>query len=120
MMTTQWNTRPFGANPVADALEKNILQENVVILMQGKNTFGDRIYSYLKLTVENLLKMQEAIKGGLQFNPSDFGTVVAAGKGEPTNEVKAEVAQMYKVVDAAKPASAATVAAPTQKAWDEY
>ncbi len=118
-MTTQWNAKAIGAG--GSGFDPKLLNEAFVILMQGKNTFGDRIYSYLKLTVKEFLNMQEAIRSGNPFNPSDFGSVVAAGKGEPPTEVRAEIESLYRVMNGGTGAVAEPVAAPqNQKAWDEY
>lgn len=119
-MSSHWNSKTLSGNKAIDALQSGVLDEDVVILMQGKNTFGDRIYSYLKAKVKDVLRMQSAIKAGQPFNPSDFGTVVAAGKGEPTDEVKAEISSTYKVLDSRSAASAPPPPPTEQKAWDEY
>lgn len=124
-MTTQWNTRALGKGPGGngaggDFFNPAVLEEAVVILMQGKNTFGDSIYSYLKITNKDLMRMKTVIQGGQPFNPSDFGTIVAAGKGEPTDEVRAEISSMYKMMDMAQKPAAAANAPVTQKAWDDY
>lgn len=117
-MTSQWNSKAFGKN--VDKLQSGLLDETGVILMQGKNPFGDRIYAYLKLSVKDFMRMQEAVKKGEPFNPSDFGSVVAAGKGDPTDEVKAEIASMYRILDSGGGSTAAAAPPPTEKAWDEY
>lgn len=120
-MTTQWNTRGVNSANTASGLVSPVLNDELVILMQGKNTFGDRIYSYLKLTVDGLKRMQSAAISGTPFNPSDFGTVVAAGLGEPTQEVKAEVESQYKVLSSGRTQPAEPVTAPAQqKGWDEF
>ncbi len=117
-MTSLWNSKALGKN--LDALQSGVMNDDVVILMQGKNPFGDRIYSYLKLTVKDLMRLQSTIQSGAGFNPSDFGTVVSAGKGDPSNEVKAEVAAMYKVLDPVKPLTDSAAPPPEKKAWDEF
>jgi hypothetical protein len=117
-MTTQWNTRAFNAKD-GDKFADILKDEHVVLLMQGKNMFGDRIYSYLKVALPDIRRLQETIRAGQNFNPSDFGTVVAAGKGDPTDEVKAEIAASYKLLD--NPRQFAAPPAPKEeKPWDEY
>lgn len=121
-MTTKWSNNTIGnANPAALLADK-LAHEYVVLLMYGKNSFGDKIYSYLKIMLPDLQRLKAAVQAGKGFNPSDYGTVIAAGKGEPTDEVKREVASTYQVLDNSKPAAAATPAAipDTKKAWDEY
>lgn len=120
MNTTQWNTKPLTSDGKI-IVDERLGAETVVILMRGKNPFGDRIYSYLKVTLSDLKRMQAAIAQSLPFNPSDFGSVVAAGKGEPTEEVQLEIESMYRVIDGSSSASQPQAAAATQKkAWDEY
>lgn len=115
---SQWNNKSLGKN--LELLQNGGMDDPVVILMQGKNPFGDRIYAYLKLTLKELMKLKSAMDSGQTFNPSDYGSVVAAGKGEPTEEVKAEITSLYKLLDL-KPAYSGPASAPPQpKAWDEY
>lgn len=102
-------------------IDPSLGEDTLVLLMRGKNTFGDKIYSYVKLTLQDLQRMQAAIKQGQPFNPSDFGTVVAAGQGEPTAEVKQEINSLYKVLDPSRGTSPeASAPLPKQKSWDEY
>lgn|GEM_PF-3306754 len=95
-----------------------------VLLLYGKNSFGDKIYSYLEITIPNLRRLKAATMSGEAFTPSDFGTVIAAGRGEPTEEVKAEIAATHQVLDGrtapAKPAASAAPIPAAKKAWDEY
>lgn len=116
---TQWNTRPIGGG--LEGFDPKTLDEVVVILMRGKNPFGDQIYSYVKLTVKDLMNMQATARAGKQFNPSDYGTVVAAGKGEPTPEIRAEVESTYKVLSSGRaPQAEPATPAAEHKSWDEF
>ncbi len=121
-MNTQWHSKALSSSK--DTLSDQDgapLDEHVVILMQGKNTFGDRVYSYLKITLGDLKRMQSAVLSRQTFNPSDFGTIIAAGKGEPTDEVKAEINAMYKTIEPSqltKPTP--DTPPPEEKAWDEF
>ena len=100
---------------------KNLAEEFVVLLLYGKNSFGDKIYSYLKITLPNLQNLKSAIRAGQGFNPSDFGEVIAAGKGEPSPEIRAEIAAQYQVLDSQPPSQPAPPEIPTEKKkWDEY
>lgn len=125
-MSTKWSTQVVGGNAKPDfgALLKD---QYTVILLQGKNVFGDMIYCYVKITFPDLEKLQATLKTDNSFNPSDYGTVVAAGMGEPSPEVRSEVAITYPIMGGMSPTAApgaAAVAAsniPTEKkAWDEY
>src|SRR5690606_13614576 len=117
---SQWSTKALGKNGPAPDVATPPEDPFVVVLMQGKNTFGDRIYSYLKTTMPDLSRMHAAILAGAPFNPSDFGSVVAAGKGDPPEDVKAEISSMYRVLDSSRNAAAPATPPPEQKAWDEY
>ena len=108
------STQEPAANPLTNGF--------VVLLLYGKNSFGDKIFSFVKINLPNLPKLKSAILAGKGFTPSDFGEVVAAGKGDPSPELRAEVAAQYPVMDGQKavtPPPAAII--PTEKkAWDEY
>lgn len=119
-MTTQWSTRGLDSAQPGTGIDKSILEESVVILMQGKNTFGDRIYSYLKVTLNDLKRMQFNASEGNPFNPSDYGTVIAAGQGEPTAEIKQEIESNYKVLSAGRQQAAPPAPPPEAKGWDEF
>jgi hypothetical protein len=120
-MMTKWTSKNLTPGENAGG-GKNLAEEFVVLLLYGKNSFGDKIYSYLKITLPNLQNLKSAIRAGQGFNPSDFGEVIAAGKGEPSREIRAEIAAQYQVLDTQQPASPpATPEIPTQKKeWDEY
>lgn len=118
-MATKWSTEILGkGNPEFAALLKN---ETTVILLRGKNVFGDFIFCYLKISYGDMEKLQEAIETNQTFNISDFGSVLAAGKGEPSNEVKAELAKSYPILETPKPISSKPAEEPAEKkAWDDY
>lgn len=114
---TEWTKTDANGNPDFSSLFE---EKGVVVLLRGKNNFGDRIYSYVKIALTNLEQLQHSIRNGLPFNASDFGEVVAAGTGEPTDQVKAEIAAQYPMLDQ-KPAAPAAPSEPLpKKAWDEY
>lgn len=92
-MFGKWITKPSnGASKLPAELE-DLGEELSVILVQGKNAFGDEIYCYLKLPLKNIKPVQDALAGNQGFTPSKFGTVLAAGRGQPTEAVKAEIGQ---------------------------
>ena len=98
-MTGNWTTKAFSQNSTPVELDDTVLDEKVVILLQGDNSFGDEVYSYLQLTIRQLQKMRQHLVDGSRFMPSDFGTVLAAGKGEPSPELRSEMAVTYGMVD---------------------
>lgn len=83
-------------------IEPPVQEEEAVILMSGKNMFGDTIYSYVKLTLQGFNNMCDALVAGQDIKPSDYGEVVAAGRGEPSAELRSEMAVKYKLIDIPK------------------
>lgn len=114
-MSTDWKTRSFSANSTAVEVDPLLLDEEIVILLQGTNVFGDIIFSYIKMTLRNLQALRDSLKRGDKFMPADFGTVLAAGKGEPSRELKSEMAVTYQMVDVPMVRSAKANAAPKKK-----
>jgi hypothetical protein len=122
-MSTKWNSQVLGKGGVDfGALLKD---EFSVVLLQGKNTFGDMIYCYVKVILPNMEKLQKALQSSASFNPSDFGEVIAAGKGAPPDSVRAEISSTYPMLEKArmmhdavnKPAAVSTV---EKKDWDQF
>jgi hypothetical protein len=95
-MTGKWTTKAYSSGSTAVTADAT---GELVILLQGKNSFGDDIFSYLKLTMERMFDLRIAMVEGQKFMPSDFGTVLAAGRGEPDNELRSEMAVRYKMMD---------------------
>lgn len=91
-----------------------------VILLQGKNTFGDMVYCYVKVNLPNVEKLQAALTGGKNFNPSDFGEVIAAGKGTPPDSIRAEIASTYSMMEQPRIMNPGALPPTEKKAWDEY
>ncbi len=100
--------------------------EFAVMLLQGKNSFGDMIYSYIKVTLPNIKLLYAAINSGNDFSPSDFGTIIASGKGIPSEELKKEMSDTYNMLKSNSPAASHTNENGVKpidlqkKAWDEY
>ena len=99
-MSGNWITKALGKSEGFDKeISDESLNELVVILLQGRNVFGDLIYSYLQLTMRRLYDLKAYLDSGENFNPSDFGTVLMAGKNEPSQEVRAEMAVKHQLVE---------------------
>lgn len=84
-------------------IDEHLLDTEAVIFMRGKNSFGDPIWSYLKLTVRNFGEMKKRIDAGEQFHPGEYGEVMYAGQGEPTDEIREYMQQEYNLVDLEMP-----------------
>jgi len=101
----QWNTKAMGDAGQSDELQisDELLAQEAVILAQGKNMFGDAIYSYIKFPMRNFRKLRTSMQAGENFKPSDYGEVIAAGRGEPSQELKDEMREQWGLVDTPKP-----------------
>lgn len=120
-MNTTWKTSAFSKNSTPVELDDQLLSEKVVILLQGKNVYGDPIFTYLQLTLKSLQQLREKMRKGDDFMPAEYGTVLTAGKGEPTLEMRSEMAVTHNMVDVprAKAATPASYAVPQPKLWDD-
>lgn len=117
---TKWTSKALGRNAAPIQIDESLLDELVVILLQGKNVFDKPIYSYLQLSLRSLQALKAKMTGGGNFTPSDFGTVVAAGQGMPTDDVRAEMAELYNVADIPGPRQQAIPVPSIQpKIWEE-
>lgn len=111
--------KAFGKNAPVQ-IDEELLDEEVVIFMTGSNVFNDPTYAYIKISLRNLQRLKATMDAGEKFMPSDFGTVLAAGKGEPSEEIKAEMALSYNLVDIPRSGPARAPVNPAQPSvWDE-
>jgi TPR repeat protein len=85
---------PKAVNAQFDNLFKN---EYSIITLTGKNPRGEAVYCCVKVAYANLAAMGDRVRSGRNFNPELYGKIVAAGKGMPTPEVKAELCKLYPV-----------------------
>jgi len=98
-----WSASGFGKNVSPTLVKDEFLDVEIVILMQGSNLFGDPVYSYIEITGRNLKEMFAKIQNNDNFKPSDFGTVLSAGRGEPSPEVREEMRVTYNMIDVPVP-----------------
>ena len=87
-----------GLRPPTDEELLKLGEEEIVVLLSGFNNFGDKIYNYLKMKFKNYYPLRMSIKGGGRFDIRDFGEVIAAGMGAPTNEVRQEMESQFKMI----------------------
>ena len=124
-MSGKWNKSDESGTDADDKFAALFKDEYAVILLQGKNSFGDMIYSYVRVTLPNIKKLHTAMTSGEDFSPSDFGEIIEAGRGLPSEETKAEIASKYKMLNSSNAGSsgAETIPKPLiaeKKAWDEF
>src|ERR1700733_15112626 len=75
--------------------EQIIAEKTVcILLVRGESPDGKKIYAYLGIRADKLEAFMEAQKQGT-FYPEDFGIVIEAGEGEPTDEVKKKMTEEY-------------------------
>ncbi|MBY0407042.1 MAG: hypothetical protein K2Q01_05070 [Rickettsiales bacterium] len=75
--------------------EQIIAEKTVcVLLVRGESPDGKKIFAYLALRADKLESFMEAQKQGTFF-PEDFGIVLEAGEGEPSDEIKHKMTQEY-------------------------
>lgn len=90
-MAGNWVSKTLGR--VGAGGESETPDEDLLILVQGKNVFNDKIYCYIKIGSERLEEFNKTIRHNANFDLRQFGTVVAAGRGIPTSDVQTEVIQ---------------------------
>jgi hypothetical protein len=122
---TDWVTKALGSDKAAgkqaaEVLDDSLLDEEMVVLLQGKNAYGDPIYSYLQLTLRRFRELREAAKGGRDFSPSEYGSVLAAGQGSPSAELRSEMAVTYNLIDIPAPQPPkVNLSQPVPDLWNE-
>lgn len=103
MIKNNWSTPGLGRNVAPELVSDEYLETEIVILLQGTNLFGDRVYSYLQLMGKALKEMFAKMQAGQNFKPADFGTVLAAGRGDPSEEIRKEMKEKYNMIDVPTP-----------------
>jgi hypothetical protein len=118
-MSTKWNSQVLSKNGAANFGDL-LKDEYSIILLQGKNVFGDLIYCYLKVAYPDVERLQLALQSNPSFTASDYGTVIAAGKGTPPDSVKSEIAATYRMFEEPRAMRPPPPLGAEKKAWDEY
>jgi hypothetical protein len=96
---TEKPTAPGTYGDLGPDLTEDELNDLVVVLVVGKNVFGDDIFSYVQLPLGRFKEMALRMVRHENFKSSDYGTVLAAGRGLPSPELKKEMADNYNVFD---------------------
>ena len=66
-----------------------------IVLIRGKNAPGDQIYAYMRCNIDQLKRLNAVFKSDIDFSLTDYGTIIAAGRGEPPPELKAEIDKAF-------------------------
>lgn len=69
--------------------------DDATILLQGKNRSGTKLYSYVNVSLRNIKRLYSALQSERDFNPGEFGTVVAEGEWEPSEELQAKMKSKF-------------------------
>lgn len=115
-MSGKWTARA-GNKGLLTGVDESVLDERAVVLLQGKNHFGDDIYSFVNITVRDYARMRQQMLEGRTFLPSDFGEVLAAGKGKPSPEITREIEGAHGKLERLTPQPQPIP--PPPKVWNE-
>lgn len=75
--------------------EQIIAEKTVcVLLVRGESPDAKKIYAYLAIRADKLEAFMKAQNEGTFF-PEDYGIILEAGEGEPSEEVKLKMTQEY-------------------------
>lgn len=75
--------------------EKMLAEKAVcILLVRGENEDGQPIFAYVAVRADKLDAFMEAQKNEAFF-PEDYGMIIEAGEGEPSEEVKARMRDEY-------------------------
>ena len=120
-MNTTWKTSAFSKNSTPVELDESLLNEKVVILLQGRNIYGDQIFTYLQLSLRSLQQLRDKMRRKEDFMPAEYGFVLAAGKGEPSPEMRSEMALTHNMINVPRPkvAPPPSYAVPQPKLWED-
>ncbi len=66
----------------------------IVVLIRGADMDDQPIFAYVRLTADRLPAFYEAQQAG-HFDPEAFGTIIEAGYGEPSRELKTRMETEY-------------------------
>lgn len=75
---------------------EQIIAEKTVcmLLIRGENPDGKPIYAYVAVRADMLEEFMKAQEKGI-FHPDDYGVIVEAGEGEPSEEIRQRMEEEY-------------------------
>ncbi|MEZ5691492.1 MAG: hypothetical protein R3D71_07500 [Rickettsiales bacterium] len=75
--------------------ERIIAEKTVCVLMvRGENTDGQPVFAYVAVRADRLEEFIKAQESGI-FYPEEYGIIIEAGIGEPSEEVKEKMTKEY-------------------------
>jgi len=83
-------------------LAERIIAEKTVciLLIRGEDPDGSPIYAYVAVRADQLQSFMAA-QGSGTFYPEDYGVIIEAGEGEPSEEVRHKMKTEYNFDDEA-------------------
>ena len=94
-----WTTRMLGRHAYEAPVNAALMEKKAVVLVQAKNLSGDPIYAYVELTLASLRSLRAKMASKDDFNPSQYGSILAAGVGAPSQDLKRSMKEKYNLVD---------------------
>lgn len=85
--------------PLSEQEKEKLGEEEIVLLLSGFNNFGDKIYNYLKIPLKHIETIVYEVDKGGRFDIREYGEVIAAGLGMPTDEVRSEIEGQYRMIN---------------------
>jgi hypothetical protein len=78
------------------SISEQVIAEKTVciLLVRGENPDGNAIYAYVAVRADKLESFMAAQKTGT-FYPEDFGVIIEAGEGEPSQDVRKKMETEY-------------------------
>ena len=83
----------------AAGIDPRVLEKKVVALVAGKNLSGDPMFAYIEMTLANLYSLKAKIAAQEDFSAIQFGSVLQAGAGLPSRDLRKQMAAKYEMVD---------------------
>lgn len=71
--------------------------EGVIELIQGTDDEGEEVYAYISIPLADYPIYREISASGEIFDPTQFGTLLAHGRGEPPPSLARKLAAKYKL-----------------------
>lgn len=79
-------------------------REQVVVLVYGDNVFGDQVFAYVKMNIQNAKILKADIESGKQIDVNQYsGEIVAAGRGTPHRDLEEEIIKEYRMLPVSQP-----------------
>ena len=93
------------------AAESSGMPKSSLLLVLGRNMAGEEVYSYLRVSEQQIEDVRAALDSRRPFTPGDYGTVVISGRGKPSTEVIELVGVPDFLIQFNEPTAAASTAA---------